>query len=252
MMLGRPVRALEHLDSAAALFARPEADLEVAEWRVLTGALGLPGVETQAVELGRSRLARVAAGGVQARAPWALAVDAYASEHDTARALRWAGDVERLAASDRRAARLARLLRAWQEAERGRFDSALAQSAPLLAYDSAGIVEDPFARALLRLRRAAWLLRRGDSAGAERELLWYENSDSGIEGYLQRELQPGEVDGVVSVLARLRRSRLSLARGDGATACALLRRVVELWKGADPAYRPLRAEADSLARGCGR
>jgi hypothetical protein len=138
------------------------------------------------------------------------------------------------------------------EAQLGRVTHAIALSNPLLAYDSSGTVEDPFARSVLHLARARWFLALADSAAADRELLWYENSDSGIEGWVQREVQPGEIDGVLSAFARLQRARLARDRGNRAFGCELALRVRELWRDAEPSYAGLRSEADSVAQGCTR
>jgi hypothetical protein len=81
-------------------------------------------------------------------------------------------------------------------------------------------------------------------------LLWYENSDIGIEGWIQTVLQPGEVDAMLSAFARLRRARLALARGDEMTACPWLHRIGELWGGAEPAFAPLVTEVRGLAQAC--
>jgi hypothetical protein len=151
---------------------------------------------------------------------------------------------------ERGAGRLLLLLEAIAAAHRGHPDSGLALSAPLLAYDSTGAVEDPFSRAVLHLRRADWSLAQGDSAAADRELLWYENSDTGIEGWIHTELQPGEVDAMLSAIARLRRARLALARNDPVVACPWLLRLSELWRDAEPAFTPLVTEARALAGRC--
>jgi hypothetical protein len=58
------------------------------------------------------------------------------------------------------------------------------------------------------------------------------------------------VDVVVGAVARLRRGRLALERGDSAVACKHLTRVRELWARAEPVQAPARAVADSLAGGC--
>jgi serine/threonine protein kinase len=82
------------------------------------------------------------------------------------------------------------------------------------------------------------------------ELLWYENSDSGIEGWLHGEVHPGEVDAAASAVARLFRSRLAVARHDTAAACGLAPRVAELWAAAEPVYGALVREARMLAKSC--
>jgi hypothetical protein len=105
---------------------------------------------------------------------------------------------------------------------------------------------------VLHLERGRWLLALGDTAKADAELLWYENSDSGIEGWLHSEVQPGEVDAVASAIGRLFRGRLAVARHDTAAACRLVPRVARLWAAAEPVYRALLDEARTLAKGCAR
>ncbi len=255
MLLGRPTEALRQLDTAILLGRAPDSAIERAEWRVIPAALGLPVSDTAARAWGRARLQALASGATPSpRAAWALAVDGAnvgGTSLDGWRAI--AADA---AERDRGARRLGLLLDAIAAANGGLYDSARALSEPLLAYDSAGVVEAPFARAVLHLKRADWALALGDSAAADRELLWYENSDMGIEGWIQNALQPGEVDAMLSAFARLRRARLALARGDTAAACPWLRRVAELWSGADSAFAPLLTEVGELtdargrARGC--
>ncbi len=173
------------------------------------------------------------------------------SHGDTAAAAHWGELVERAAPDHRGAARLARELAAIRAASRGRLDSALTLSAPLLAYDSTGVVDDPFARAVLHLERGRWLLALGDTAKADAELLWYENSDSGIEGWLHSEVQPGEVDAVASAVARRFRGRLAVARHGITATCRLAPRVAQLWAAAEPVYAALVGEARALGKGCG-
>jgi serine/threonine protein kinase len=249
MLLGRPREALAYLDAAIRLTAAPDSAIERAEWRVLPVALGFPAGDGSASVWGRSRLEALASAPVpSARAAWALAVDA-ASRGDVTLS-RWMPIVAAASGRERGAGRLMRLLEAIAVANRGHPDSALTLSAPLLAYDSAGAAEDPFSRAVLHFRRADWSLALGDSSAADRELLWYENSDAGIEGWIQRTLQPGEVDAMLSAIARLRRARLALARSDTAAACAWHRRLLELWRDAEPAFAPLVKDSRELVRQC--
>jgi serine/threonine protein kinase len=249
MLLGRPAEALPQLDSAIRLTRAPDSAIERAEWRVVPAALGFRGVDAAARARGRSRLEGLASGAEPSpRAAWALAVDG--AGRDSASMEGWRAIVADAGARDRGARRLGVLLDALAAANDGLYDSALALSEPLRAYDSAGVVEDPFARAVLHLKRADWALALGDSAAADGELLWYENSDIGIEGWIQTVLQPGEVDAMLSAFARLRRARLALARGDEMTACPWLHRIGELWGGAEPAFAPLVTEVRGLAEAC--
>jgi tetratricopeptide (TPR) repeat protein len=250
MLLGRPAEALGHLDTAVQWLAQPDSALERAEWRILPAMLGLPPVDSADRRTSIARLKELSrAGDPSARPAWALAIDA-ARTGDTAATVHWAELVDQAAPDHRGAARLTRELAAIRAASRGRLDSALTLSVPLLAYDSSGVADDPFARAVLHLERGRWLLALGDTAKADAELLWYENSDSGIEGWLHSEVQPGEVDAVASAVARLFRSRLAMARHDSTGACRLAQRVAELWAHAEPAYSALVGEARTLAKGC--
>jgi predicted negative regulator of RcsB-dependent stress response len=135
-----------------------------------------------------------------------------------------------------------------QDAARGRPDSALARTAPLLRADATGLVRDPFARAILYLRRGEWLLATGDTAGAARAWLWSDAWD--VEGWPQGGAQAGEVDAALAAVARLRRAGLALAGGRDDAACRLVERVGELWADAEPALATLRARADSHQKVC--
>ena len=249
LLLGRPGESLTHLDAAIRMTAAPDSAVERAEWRVVPLTLGLPAGDSTETMWGRSRLEALAnAPNPSARAAWALAVDAAASGDGTMG--RWMPIVGEASRQEEGAGRLALLLEAIAAANRGHPDSALALSAPLLAYDSTGAVEDPFARAVLHFKRADWSLALGDSSAGDRELLWYENSDTGIEGWIHTELQSGEVDAMLSAIARLRRARLALARNDPMVACPWLVRLSELWRDAEPAFTPLATEARELAGRC--
>jgi hypothetical protein len=82
--------------------------------------------------------------------------------------------------------------------------------------------------------------------------LWYLNSDSGIDGWPQHALEAGEVDVLLSATLRLTEAEEKRLRGDRAGACGLALRVRELWRDAETSFGPLRARADSAARGCPR
>ncbi|MGH7631000.1 MAG: hypothetical protein ACREOF_16765, partial [Gemmatimonadales bacterium] len=246
VLLGRPRAALVQFDSAAALFASPEAELARWEWRALGPALGLPIADSAARDQGVSWLTALADGPLGTRASWALAIEGYA-RGDTAAGLRWRA---RLAGSDTSGAgaALVRLVDAVQDGARGRPDSALARSAPLLRADADGLVRDPFARAILYLRRGEWSLAAGDSAGAARAWLWSDAWD--VEGWPQGGAQAGEVDAALGAIARLRRAGLARAAGRTDEACRLAARVRELWSDAEPALAALRATADSHQKTC--
>ncbi len=248
--LGRGHAALAALDTAAMLFGTPEAQFQTAEWRVVFPALGLPIADSAERDGARGELLVAAATTRhRARASWTLALDALA-RGDSAETSRWA---RRLAGTqgpgDLDARPLATILDATRLATVGRADSALALTDPLIGTpDSAGTIGGPFARSALHLSRGRWLAELGRSAAADSALLWYEASD--IPGWAQGEPSGGEIDGVMSVLARLLRSEVATARGAVVTACEHVGRVRELWAKSDPAFAALRLRADSVARHC--
>jgi hypothetical protein len=245
LLMGRPSAALAQFDTAAGILGSREAELARWEWRVLGPSLGLPAADPAAYAEGVRRLSALEEGPLGRRAGWALAMAAHA-RGDTAEAVRWEA---RIADADSSAAApaLKRLAAAVQEARRGRPDSALARTASLLRVDPNGLVSDPFARAILYLRRGEWLLATGDSTGAARMWQWSDAWD--IEGWPQGPAQAGEVDAALGAVARLRLAGLTMGsrRGD---ACALVARVRELWADAEPAFDTLRAVADSYQKVC--
>ncbi|HEV8265907.1 MAG TPA: serine/threonine-protein kinase [Gemmatimonadales bacterium] len=233
--LGRPAEALAHFDSAAALYGTPTARVEALEWRLIPAALGVPGFPPAEVERARGALA----GSTAARAAWALAVDAYA-RRDLTSARAWRVRFQQQARLDTADRQLDALLGALDAAARGATEPALALSAPLLPFDESEHWTDPFARAVLHVRRGEWLAALGHHGDADREWLWYENSD--FEGWLTGEVEPVEIDWALGAWARWRR---------GVTVgCEELRRVVALWNRAEPAYEPLVAEARQRAGKC--
>jgi hypothetical protein len=63
-------------------------------------------------------------------------------------------------------------------------------------------------------------------------------------------MQSGEVDAVLSGLARLDRAELAMEQGQHDRGCRLVRRVRSLWKDADPVFAPLVARAGRVAAAC--
>jgi len=246
--LGRVAEGLWCLDSAAALFATDSARLEAAEWRVVASALGLPGIGQEELEQGRDTLlALVAEPRTRSRAAWALGVDA-ARHGDTVALQRWS-DSLRTTTQDTLAATLALSLRAIDRGTRGMFQAALEISDSAIHFDSAGRGGDPFARAALHLGRAEWYDSLGRPDAADRERLWYEHFE--FIAFPEGEAQAGEIDWALSSYARLLRARAAGARGDRDRTCTYYGRVSELWRGAEPAYDPLKTEAaDYVRRSC--
>ena len=248
LAMGRPAAALQALDSGAVLFAQTDSLLERAEWRILLPIyFSAPVVSDSERHWGASTLVALAsgsAGPVTSRAAWALAVEADA-RGDTALSARLAASL-----ADPSSRHLSRLLGALQQSARGRPDSAITLTEPLMAYDTAGAATDPFARAVLYLNRARWFLALGDTAAADATRLWYLNSDSGIDGWPIGPLESGDIDGMLGVQARLVQAEFDLARGRRESACRLARRVRELWHGAEPAFHPFQERASLLLEQC--
>jgi tetratricopeptide (TPR) repeat protein len=240
--LGRLDEALAEIDAAATLFDSPEARLQQAEWRVLPQSLlGLPRAD---VEWGARLLELAEDPVVGGRAAWALGMERLA-----------AGDTSRVRQASERLAvghPLRVLLDAGRAAEAGDFALALALTDSVRPHFQVIRPPDPFAGAAFHLLRGEWLAASGERVRADREWLWYEGSD--VEGWPEGLSQAGEVDAALGVFARLQRARALLApgaaAGDSLQACAHLRRIGELWSGADPPLRPLVDEAAALARGC--
>lgn len=147
-------------------------------------------------------------------------------------------------------AQLRRVLDAYDQALGGDLGLAL-QSSEQLELIPAEQVEDPFYRTVLHLLRFHWLVQSDQWESADRELLWYQNSD---QATLPRfEPQAMEVDWAFSTLARWRRAQLAdrsgLARD---VLCHIYRDVMRLWSNGEPAYvaRAESARALAVAREC--
>ncbi|UCG88795.1 MAG: protein kinase [Gemmatimonadota bacterium] len=243
--LGRVSEGLQCIDSAATLFASDSARLEAAEWRVVASALGVPGIGPDEIEDGRDTLlALLAEPATRSRAAWALGVDA-ASRGDTVALRRWSDSLS-AAPYDTVAAKLALWLSAIDRGTRGTYQAALEASEYAIRFDSAGRGGDPFARAVLHLKRAEWYDSLGRPDAADRERLWYEHFE--FIAVPAGEAQAGEIDWALSTYARLLRARAARDGGDRDRACSYYERVSELWKQADSAYVPLRTEAEDYVR----
>ena len=245
---GHVARGLALIDSAAALFNQPEAELQRHQWRLLLPALGA-GRASEAEEVAARGWLEAHADRepFKARAQWTLALDAM-ERGDTLSAGTWAEALVAEGASDVAAARLAQLANARRGGERDPRQS-LASTQSLLDFDSPAPGQDIFSRSILHLSRARWSEAAGDRAGAEREILWYENSDT--YRFPVAEAQKMEVDAVASVAARVTRARFLLDAGQTEVACRMLSRVRQLWRNADTSLGASKATADSLYRaGC--
>jgi len=246
--LGRPGAGLAHLDSALSLSPTDEARLQAHEWRVLLLALGagtLP--EVEAVK-GRQVLEALALDGHRGvRAAWALGIDAY-TRNDAARLGAWHARAGQHAGRNAASLRLVTFLEAMRHALTGDHAGALELSQPLFASDSADRMADPFARAVLHRHRALWYEQVGRLEEAEKEWLWYENSD--FAGWLAGEAQAAEIDWAVGTYARFDRSRVLRQLGNGERACQMVRRLLEIWTNPEPQVAPLRDRAAELAREC--
>jgi hypothetical protein len=105
-------------------------------------------------------------------------------------------------------------------------------SGPALASDSAGGAPDPFFRAALHLLRGQWLAALGRLEEADRELLWYENTD--VVGWPAAEAQPAEVDWALGTWAGVRRVSLAAGPLGRDRSCALARRSLKIWTRPEP------------------
>jgi len=85
-------------------------------------------------------------------------------------------------------------------------------------------------------------VRLGRPDEAIRTLGWIEHTD--LDGWAQGEAQTYDVDLALSTVARARLSALLRTSGRTREACAVARRVEELWRGAEPL---LAAQRDTLA-----
>lgn len=143
-------------------------------------------------------------------------------------------------AADREApAPLATLLNAESAAASGAYEAALKRTDSLVEVESAA-AGDPFFRTILHLVRAQWELELGRTWSADRELIWYQNTD--VIEYPSGAPQPSEVDWAFGVLARWRRAGLKDLSDD---RCRIYQDVARLWAEGEPRYA---ARADSARR----
>lgn len=258
MAEGRPGAALAHFDSAAILSGDDEGTVQASSWPVVLAALDVPGVAQDRLVAARDRLRELAASGstepvARRQAAWTLALDAYrrlaVPEGD-----RWARTLGE-PTMDSVAGRLRLLLDAVALAARDDLEGGLETSASLLAYDSAGSLEAPFARSVLHLLRAEWQSRLNRPAAALASLTWQESSDlEGAPGevrYASPLVQAGEVDWALGTVGRLRGAEAALDAGRRRRACRYAREVLRLWRDPEPAFDPGVERARVLrARAC--
>lgn len=136
------------------------------------------------------------------------------------------------------------LLHAYDAASHGLLSDALAQTEPLRLLPAEN-VGDPFLRTILHLLRANWQVRVGQPKLADRELMWYENSDQ--VGLPSGDPQPMEIDWAFGTLARWWRVRLAVSEE---TRCQMAREVARLWTGAEPSYAARADKARAIAHSC--
>lgn len=231
MVMGRPLDALVHFDSAASSADSPssrrEAALEAAEMRVLLPALGVLDLPLPERERGRAGLRAAVVGPptLALRAGWALALDACAAgELEAAR--RWRRSV---AGEDGGAepVRLATLVEACEAASLGQHHRVLALTEDLLRDQFLPRDRDPFTRTALHLLRATAYEALGREDASVLERRWSDNSD--ITERLGGRLQAVEVDWAASPYSDRRRARLAMEVGDTIAACRLLDRLDWLW-----------------------
>ena len=103
---------------------------------------------------------------------------------------------------------------------------------------------DPFARAVLHMKRADWLDSLGNHDAADSARLWYEHFET--IRIPTREALAAEIDWALGPYAMWLRGTSAAVRGNNPRACAQLQRVVDVWRDADPAYMQLKDSAQVL------
>ncbi|MGH7614195.1 MAG: protein kinase domain-containing protein [Gemmatimonadales bacterium] len=241
--------ALGRTDSARAVLRRLQA-------RFPSQSLELFGQELDAVALmfaDDSPAAR-ASGVPLARRLRAMATATHITTALRRRAAWMAGLLERRFTGGRGAvpvtrdtmpAQLRSLLDVYDRALGGDWDLALRSSEPLRLV-RAEHVADPFYRTVLHLLRAQWFITNGQWESADRELLWYQNTDQATLPHF--EPQAMEVDWAFGTLARWRRVQLAdRRRMPGEVRCSLYRDVVRNWSEGEAPYAARADSARALA-----
>jgi tetratricopeptide (TPR) repeat protein len=254
---GRIDEALDHFDAAAEILGTREGRLHAAEWRVLPHVVALAVVEPAEVQRGKETLeSLIGEDPVGVRACWVLALDAYAvGDTTTARLM---SSLVMTAPPESGAEPLGEFLYSVLLAEQGEYEAAIERSQSLLAVQTptvllhgapspGRVLSDPFARALLHIKRGAWFVALGHREAAEREYLWYEAVD--VLGLPEIELpQAGEIDWALGNYGRFLRGSIS---SDRERACRLLSHVLDAWSDPDPEFAEEVALAqDAASRSC--
>lgn len=264
--LGNIDHAVDTWEIAARELPEPfagEVRLTARMWAVLSSAMGSPRLPMSTRDHSDD-LRTIAADSTsaftalqRARASWALALhDAYVRDGDapTLAFLEHARRVSQLTEDFDLDPRMRDHLGAVSAAIEGDWERAVDLSADLVAYDSIGLKERPFNRALFYLSRGDWYAEMAtvdetyvDSALAA--WIWYQNTD--IEGIPEREVQAAEIDGVFGPFARIRRARLAREVGRARLACEELRSVASRWQTAErPVLSLLSRERNLVGDGC--
>jgi hypothetical protein len=203
-------------DSAARRFETVETIAQAAEWAVIPHALGVDGFSSANAERGEVSLAGLWRRSdldprLGARVATALGLLADRRGDATDRQ-EWAARLESMASGGQEgAARSSRFLAALASASDGRYREALNGTAVDLAYDSAGIADQPFLRSALYLKRGEWYRELGMPDSAIASWLWHENTD--LEGTIPgHQVQAGEVDGALGPHALGRIARIEADR----------------------------------------
>jgi hypothetical protein len=173
---------------------------------VLVAPLGIVGAwDADAAATARATLAAMMGdSAVGGRAAWTLALDAW-HRGDSAAARAFA---YRLSPRDTALRTILGAVDAGRHAPRQALD--LTDRLRGVREEQNGLGE-PFARAILHLRRAEWYDAIGERENAERELRWHENSD--FSGWLQGSIQSAEVDWAAGAYVRARSDPAHRRRG---------------------------------------
>jgi serine/threonine protein kinase len=243
--MGQLTVARETGDRLRRAFPGRETDVFLAQLHGMTAAFddaASPWVREAEAEL-ESFLGGAAPAPIRHRAAWLVGV--LAARAGQPAVLTKASGLLRDEPEPRTAALL---LTAWDAAIRGRYDSAIAVTNPIVR--ELGRFEgtaDPFLRAGVMLSRAEWKGRLGD--GAREELRWPEHFH--LDSYPVA--QPLSVDGdwAMATFAAWRMSELAGPAAADEEICAARRLVAQHWGRGDQPYQSRAIEAGAQARQAG-